>query len=205
MKKLIDAILELFNSIFNNQPDPILLSSVINIPDDEPKEETEKMELPPVKTNIVTSLKAKVLPKSTTPWMDIAKEELGVSEVNSPERVIEYHKATTLPKSEHSEKTAWCASFASWVLYKAGYDSPHNSWAKSFLSYGESLDKPRYGCLVIYQRGRDAGHVHFYIEETESGILGIGGNQGDQVCEQWQPKANVLGYRWPVTKKSKTA
>jgi len=137
----------------------------------------------------------------TTPWMDLANHELGQSEVPGVQdnpRIVEYHSVTTLKATD--DETPWCSSFVSWVLEKSGYKSTQDAWARSYLNYGTKLDKPKYGCLVIYDRGAGKGHVHFYVREDAEYIYGIGGNQDNTVKLKAYPKSAVLGYRWPVAK-----
>jgi uncharacterized protein (TIGR02594 family) len=134
-----------------------------------------------------------------TPWMTIANRELGQHEVtgsgNNP-RIVEYHKATTLAASE--DEVPWCSAFVSWCLQQANMKSTRNAWARSYCSYGTKADKPRYGCVVVLERGTDAGHVGFYLDETTDAVYLLGGNQGDAVTKQWFAKSRVLAYRWPV-------
>lgn len=133
-----------------------------------------------------------------TPWMDIAKKEIGMKEVpgsgNNP-RVVEYHSATTLKATEDS--VPWCSAFVSWCLEQAEIKSTKNAWARSYLQWGKKLDKPRYGCVVVFSRGDNSGHVGFFQAETEDTIMVLGGNQSDSVCIKEYPKSRLLGYRWP--------
>jgi uncharacterized protein (TIGR02594 family) len=79
--------------------------------------------------------------------------------------------------------------------------STKDAWAKSYLNYGVRLDKPKYGCIVVFTRGASSGHVGFYVGEGPLGMMKIlGGNQGDKVCVENYTTMRVLGYRWPVKK-----
>ena len=133
-----------------------------------------------------------------TPWMTIAESEIGVSESKNPKRVIEYHQATDLKAKDTS--TAWCSSFACWVLGQAGYKTTKSAWARNWLNYGDIADKQR-GCIMVFERNAPGGdsHVAFYTrKETAAGYLVIGGNQGDSVCIKEYRKKDLLGCRWPV-------
>ena len=132
-----------------------------------------------------------------TPWMDIAKGELGVKEKRGGEnpRIIAYHAATTLKATE--DEIAWCSSFVSWCLERAGIESTKSAWARSYLNWGIKLDHPKYGCIVVFSRGTDSGHVAFYLSEGTDFVRVLGGNQSDSVCETSYPKSRILGYRWP--------
>lgn len=139
--------------------------------------------------------------KNETPWMDLASKEIGTNEivgVQDNPRIVEYHSATTLKATD--DETPWCSAFVSWVLEKSGYKSTQDAWARSYLNYGTKLDKPKYGCIVVYDRGAGKGHVHFYVKEDSQFIYGIGGNQDNTVKLKAYPKSAVLGYRWPVAK-----
>jgi len=41
------------------------------------------------------------------------------------------------------------------------------------------------------------GHVGFYMVETNTQILTLGGNESDAVRKQFEPKAKFVGYFWP--------
>jgi uncharacterized protein (TIGR02594 family) len=142
------------------------------------------------------------------PWMDIAQAELGVSEVpgagNNP-RVLEYLQSTTnLSRSATSrDETPWCSAFVNWCLEKAGYERTKNALARSWLSWGQPIETPRRGCIVVFQRERTFGHVGFYLEETDTHVKVLGGNQQNletrifEVSEKYYPKSELLGYRIP--------
>lgn len=134
----------------------------------------------------------------TLPWMDIARKELGQSEINGSKhnpRIIEYHKATSL--KSNSDEVAWCSSFVSWVLGKAGYKNTGSAWARSYLGYGTKLESPKEGCIVVFSRGSDSGHVGFYLSHNLLTVSVLGGNQDNKVCIKNYPRWRVLGYRWP--------
>jgi uncharacterized protein (TIGR02594 family) len=141
-------------------------------------------------------------------WMVIAEGELGVSEVpgsgNNP-RVLEYLQATTnLGRSATSrDETPWCSAFVNWCLEQAGYERTRNALARSWLSWGQAIPTPRRGCIVIFQREKKFGHVGFYLEENETQIKVLGGNQQNletkifEVSEKYYPRSELLGYRIP--------
>lgn len=135
----------------------------------------------------------------TLPWMDIARKELGQSEINGSKhnpRIIEYHKATSL--KSNSDEVAWCSSFVSWVLEKSGFKSTRSARAKSYLEYGKKLSEPREGCIVVFSRGKSSGHVAFFVKKNLLTVTVLGGNQSNAVCYQDYPRYRILGYRWPI-------
>lgn len=142
------------------------------------------------------------------PWMTIAEQERGVCEVpgsgNNP-RVLEYLQSTTnLSRSATSrDETPWCSAFVNWCLAQAGYERTKNALARSWLNWGQAVTTPRRGCIVVFQREKKFGHVGFYLEETETHIKVLGGNQQNletlmfEVSEKYYPKSELLGYRIP--------
>ena len=129
-----------------------------------------------------------------TPWMDIAKEEIGVHEIESGDssRIVEYHSVTSLHAMD--DDTPWCAAFVCWVLHEAGYDHTHSAWAKNYLKYGDKCD-PKYGAIMIFSRGHESGHVGFYVGEDYGTYHILGGNQKNSVCIANMPKTKFLGAR----------
>lgn len=141
---------------------------------------------------------ADVIPLPVDPnWLDIARGEIGTLEksVGENKRIIEYHMVTTLKAS--TDEVPWCSSFVCWCLEKAGVESTRSAWARSFLNWGAKLDKPRSGCIVVFTRGTNSGHVGFYIGETKTTIKVLGGNQSNAVNISVYSKDRLLGYRWP--------
>ena len=142
------------------------------------------------------------------PWMAMAEQEKGVSEVpgsgNNP-RVLEYLQSTTnLNQSATSrDETPWCSAFVNWCLALAGYERTQNALARSWLTWGQAITTPRRGCIVVFQREKKFGHVGFYLEETDTHIKVLGGNQQNletqifEVSEKYYPKSELLGYRIP--------
>jgi uncharacterized protein (TIGR02594 family) len=148
------------------------------------------------------------LPGDDFPWMAIAEGELGVSEVpgsgDNP-RVLEYLRSTTnLSRSATSkDETPWCSAFVNWCLEQTGYERTRNALARSWLSWGQAIQTPRRGCIVVFQREKTFGHVGFYLEENETQIKVLGGNQQNfetkifEVSEKYYLRTELLGYRIP--------
>jgi hypothetical protein len=71
------------------------------------------------------------------------------------------------------------------------------------LSWGQAIQTPRRGCIVVFQREKKFGHVGFYLEETDTEIKVLGGNQQNlqtrmfEVSEKYYPRSELLGYRIP--------
>lgn len=148
----------------------------------------------------VTEVEKPEIPENNeTPWLDIAKLEIGQHEVSgsqSNKRIIEYGSATTGKPS--NDEIAWCSSFVTWILEQSGFKSTKSTWARSYLKYGISLNEPKIGCIVVFDRGNGYGHVGFCAGFTSTDLKILGGNQSNSVCFKWYSKDKVLGYRWPV-------
>lgn len=140
----------------------------------------------------------KPAPEVTKPkWYEIAEKEIGVREIygnkDNP-KIVEYHSVTKLKATD--DETPWCSSFVSWCLEKSGVTSTKNAWARSYLTWGIKIDKPKLGCIVVFARGPSSGHVAFYHSETKTHINVLGGNQGNAVNISSYKKSDFLGYRW---------
>lgn len=132
---------------------------------------------------------------------DTAKEEMGVAEIEGEEanpRILQYFAATGA--HTHSDETAWCAAFVSFVLEKLGIPSTKSAWSRSYLTWGKALDRPVKGCVVVFTRPPDPakGHVAFFVTEEADKVYVLGGNQGNRVTIAAYPKSRVLAYRGPI-------
>lgn len=133
-----------------------------------------------------------------TPWMEIAKNEIGISEAagarNNP-RIGEYLRVVGMaPKDE----IPWCSAFVNWCIESAGLAPTRNALARSWLNWGVPTN-PQYGAIVILRRGQSStsGHVGFFVSGDGNNITLLGGNQGDRVKLSTYSVYDVLGYRWP--------
>jgi uncharacterized protein (TIGR02594 family) len=144
-------------------------------------------------------------PKATAaeefPWMPIALSEKGVREFpgngDNP-RVLENLHSTTLGgPSWDEDETPWCSAFVNWCIERAGFEGTDSAWARSWLNWGKRLNAPRRGCITVFQRDTNAGHVAFFLEEVGGKVRVLGGNQSDQVNESAYSNSDVLGFRLP--------
>lgn len=136
--------------------------------------------------------------KSELKLLTLAQNELGVHEISgekSEERIIEYHKHTSLKAT--SDEIPWCSSFVCFVVDSAGLKSTNNAAARSWLNWGLGLQTPVEGCIVVLKRGNPPnGHVGFFVRnEGINHIIVLGGNQNDKVSYSKYLKSDVLDYR----------
>lgn len=96
-------------------------------------------------------------------------------------------------------QTPWCAGFINSVEQKVNRAGVGNLAARSYLRYGNGVDRPVFGDIVVFRRGNSTwqGHVGYYISERKNDILVLGGNQSNKVCYKYYSKSDVLGYRRP--------
>jgi uncharacterized protein (TIGR02594 family) len=95
----------------------------------------------------------------------------------------------------------WCAIWANAKLEQSGIRGTRSARALSFSEDKNfvKLGKPALGAITVYQRGKPSagqGHVGFYMGETGTQILTLGGNESDAVREQFESKAKLVGFFW---------
>lgn len=96
------------------------------------------------------------------------------------------------------DETAWCAAFVNWCLWKSGAKHTGSLAARSFLKWGQPVEKPQIGDVVILWRIKPTssfGHVGFFVKETSKYVFLLGGNQSNSVNITAFSKNRVLGYR----------
>jgi uncharacterized protein (TIGR02594 family) len=145
------------------------------------------------------------------PWFTVARNELGVQEypgaANNP-RVVEYLNETTNISAtlRSKDETPWCSAFVNWCMKQVGIEGTKSALARSWQGWGEHINEPYVGCIVVFQREKIFGHVAFYLEETATHIKVLGGNQQNpetkifEVSEKSYPKTDFLEYRAPKQK-----
>lgn len=92
-----------------------------------------------------------------------------------------------------------CGTYVAHCLTAVGRGSIPKHWyrALEYLKWGTALDKPAYGSVGVLKR-KGGGHVFFVVGVTEKGdIVGLGGNQGDEVNLRVFSRSVIEGYRWP--------
>lgn len=138
---------------------------------------------------------SEVLPKEYV----IALGEVGVKEISGEKaaaRILEYHATTTLKAK--SDEVAWCAAFVNFCLKQSGKIGTWKANAKSFLDWGVLALTPQIGDVCVFYRGDPkgaSGHVGFFAGQTDTHILVLGGNQGNQVCIMKYPKSQLIEFR----------
>lgn len=130
-------------------------------------------------------------------WISIAEGEIGQKEIKGAKhnkRVLEYHSTTG---KFGTDEVPWCASFANWVMGKAGKGGTGSALAMSFKNYGKKLKKPAYGSLAVFSYGGGKGHVGFVVGKQGSRLLVLGGNQSDSVKISSFSTSKIVAYVVP--------
>ena len=120
----------------------------------------------------------------------------------------EYQHRTVLKEyvGVDPKRTEWCAAFVNAVLHESdipGSESVSNVplMARSFLTWGETIQEPKAGDLVIFPRGKQGwqGHVGFYVGSIHRKNVEyyriLGGNQNNSVNIEIYPASKTLGIR----------
>ncbi len=134
-------------------------------------------------------------------WLTIARRHLGEREIagaKSNPVIAGFYRAVN--GANLRDEVPWCAAFVGACLGKAGLPDTDSFMARSYLRYGNKLNKPQVGCIVVVWRGKktaSTGHVAFFLREVGGKIEVLGGNQSDSVSIARYAKSRLLGYRWP--------
>ena len=143
---------------------------------------------------------------TATPWMDIAKSQLGVNENANNAKVSEYHRVGG--NIGAGGKTPWCASFVGWCLAQAGIKGTGSAAAISYSTYGSPAPSGQYpyGAILVFKLS-GGNHVSFCGGTSGNRVISLGGNQsskaagsqrnGGEVTMSHIPMSNVVAVRLP--------
>lgn len=132
------------------------------------------------------------------PWLVNAVKYLGFHETGTNQGIEQFIALA----HTGSLGDPWCAIFANACLEEAGFPGTRSALARSFETNPNFVQLPdrAYGCITTMWRTSLAsgqGHVYFYMGENENGNIGLGGNEDDQVEQEYLPQSRVTGYWWP--------
>lgn len=142
---------------------------------------------------------------SDAPWLDRAREDIGVKEVagrKSNPRIIEMGQLAGIDWYK-SDETAWCAVAVNAWLVEAGHPSTKSALARSFVTYGRRMSTPVPGAIVVFPRGSNPLYGHVAVVESYDRAKGtvtcINGNVGNAVKRSTFKVSTILpdGIRWP--------
>jgi uncharacterized protein (TIGR02594 family) len=139
------------------------------------------------------------MPNGTQPaWLTAGMKDLGFHEIGNNQGIEKFIKQAHCG----SLGDPWCAIWTNAKLEESGVRGTRSASSQSFRRDDNfvKLDAPSLGAIVVYTRGAPSsglGHVGFYMGETDTQVLTLGGNESDAVRKQFEPKAKLVGYYWP--------
>lgn len=144
-------------------------------------------------------------------WVGHGRAKIGTLEVkgakHNPVIVAMWELSLQATKQKtwiRDDETAWCGAFTAYCMARAGLDHhiPKTFYrAKDWANVGTALNKPAYGCIVVFNRS-GGGHVGIVVGIDKNGnLMVLGGNQSDKVSIVPFNKNRVLAYRWCGTQK----
>lgn len=106
--------------------------------------------------------------------------------------------------------TEWCAAFVNAVLYNNGYlgsdaFSDYPLMARSFITYGEQVETPEVGDIVVFPRGSTGwqGHVGFYLRtdiiNNKAYYIILSGNDYNEVRVSRYSARSTLAIVRPIS------
>ena len=145
------------------------------------------------------------------PWLTEARKYIGITEVVGPKNNPELMALLDWADGKKDGKTlaaqnddeAWCSKAVCAWFELVGIRSTRSPAARSFGKWGQELDGPAVGCVVVFWRKSvdgPFGHVGLVVGKDKSNnLIVLGGNQGNEVSIRAFAEARVIkgGYRWP--------
>lgn len=133
-------------------------------------------------------------------WLEIARSLKGVREIPGPENTPAIASwLARLGAWWRDDETPWCGTFVAHCMQQAGIAYPR-AWyrAKAWADWGRWLMAHQLapGAVLVFER-QGGGHVGFYVGETPSAYLVLGGNQGNRVCVTRIARERCIAMRWP--------
>jgi uncharacterized protein (TIGR02594 family) len=136
--------------------------------------------------------------QTAPPWVTLGLKDLGFHETGDNQGIEEFISQAHCGQLGDP----WCAIWANAKLEQAKIDGTRSASSQSFRHNPNfvPLDGPALGAIAVYWRqSKDSGlgHVGFYMGETDTQVLTLGGNESDAVRQQFEPKSQLFGYWWP--------
>lgn len=130
--------------------------------------------------------------------LEVAGSQLGTEEWQGSKSNPAVEKYYQSVGQTHRDDVPWCAGFVNWVLSQAGLPTTGSLMARSFLEYGQAVrvSDAEAGDIVIFSRGQPpSGHVAIIVRFEGPYVLVRGGNQKNQVRDDWYPVQKIIGVR----------
>lgn len=95
----------------------------------------------------------------------------------------------------------WCGDAVETAILRSLPNEPVPTapfWARSWKDFGIHTE-PRVGAILVFGRGPRSGHVGFYVGETKTHFVVLGGNQENRIKRSLIRKDRLIASRWPRT------
>lgn len=132
-------------------------------------------------------------------WLPIARKFIGVKEIKGPKHnPIITGWLKVLGAWYDDDESPWCGVYPAAVFKTLGYKYPtYYMRAKDWLKWGQRVPVCL-GAVGIKSR-KGGGHVTIIVGRTQTGLLvGLGGNQNDEVRYSVFPPDAFEGFRYPI-------
>lgn len=141
---------------------------------------------------------------------ELAQRFVGLAEIHGPQHngFIQWCFSLCSLSPETPDETPWCSAFCNGIAWMMRLPRSKSAAARSWLNVGIPVDlaTARPGnVILILKRGAGAqpgpeviaapGHVTWFAGVEGGRVLGLGGNQGDQVSVAGFPIDRILGLR----------
>lgn len=144
--------------------------------------------------------------KNEPTWISEGRKYIGQREIKgSQHNPIILSWLQKLKAWWRNDEEPWCGVFTAYCLLNTGREIPQHWYrAKDYLNHGLQLDKPAYGCVVVFSRD-GGGHVGFVVgKDKDDNLMVLGGNQSDGINIKPFSVKRVTGYRWPANSRGET-
>jgi uncharacterized protein (TIGR02594 family) len=135
-------------------------------------------------------------------WLQAGIPLINVKEAGNNPEILEWarEEGGEIAKEYKSTGIPWCALFANHLLTKVGLKGTETLWALDFAGHWPSkqLAGPAVGAFAPMKR-TGGGHIICIVGKDQNGnVMGLGGNQSDQVSIVPFPLARLnQGFWWP--------
>lgn len=142
--------------------------------------------------------------------LEIAKAQIGVLEFkgagSNPNIVEMWRVGRVAGPPVNDDDVAWCSAFLCACVETAGIKSTRSGLAKSWIKWGQPLNRPRVGGICVLNRANDPagrdwrGHVGIIAAVAETTIRLLSGNANNSVCvaEFARERIAAGGLRWAL-------
>lgn len=135
---------------------------------------------------------------NSLPWVDEAYKHIGAKEVPGTGTGPWITRMWLKLGLGWLVGQAWCGGFVAYCMQACGVEKPKDFYrAASWQTWGVAVAIPIYGCVGVMKR-KGGYHVTIVIGKDGLGnLVGIGGNQDDQVKLSAYPSSRFISFRYP--------